>query len=468
MSYNIEIKMAPKAVWFTPQESRNYYGRYARDGVTIHWWGDGTGANNHDNIVNYFLRRTDGSVNYVLSDNKITLMVNPDDVAWTSQSGNATTVSIEHQPTLGAEGYKKSGWLIWQLEQRYGRTLKLYPHNYWFGTQCPGTISLDRIRQEADKWARGEYNPAPTPPPTPEWLRNLKETSVKKMYAIDDSTPLRNLNSVGQVIKNFTKGTSFDIKGQTSVNGNVYLLTAYSFDNRQPNGFDVYELQDKDPNAPAPPPVDTRPEWEKNKKPVPAKTLYTLNNAKLVDVNTMQVIKEYPLDTPMEIAGETSVGGNQFWFTLSSYTGNRPTGFLKADLKDAPTPPPAPEPEKPEWVKNLKDQDDVKYWVKEETPLIDITTGKPTGTKTFKKDEEFVSSALTYVGNTEYRITDYSHKKGIYNGVPIDKLTLTAPGVPNVPPVPTNPDLIDKNVIILFLESIVTLIRDFISSLSKK
>lgn len=180
-SYGIEFKLAPKSGWFTPAESNAYYAtRYARDGVTVHWWGDGTGASNHDNIVNYMNNQAAAgikSVNYVLSDNKITLCVGPDNVAWCSSKGNPTTISVETQPTLGAEGYKKWGWLLDQLEQRYGKTLKLYKHSDWETTGCPGTIDLNRIRAEANKWKSGAYDakppepipapvpPAPTPPP---------------------------------------------------------------------------------------------------------------------------------------------------------------------------------------------------------------------------------------------------------------------------------------------------------------
>jgi hypothetical protein len=102
-------------------------------------------------------------VNYVLSDNKITKMVEPDNVAWTSQNGNATTISIEHQPTLGDEGYRKSGWLVCELEKKYGRRLTLYPHKHWFNTACPGTIDLNRIRAEADKWHNGGEDMAVIP-----------------------------------------------------------------------------------------------------------------------------------------------------------------------------------------------------------------------------------------------------------------------------------------------------------------
>lgn len=401
MDYPIEVKPAPKAVWFTPAEAKAYYGRYARDGITIHWWGDGTGANNHDNIVNYFLRRTDGSVNYVLSDNKITMMVNPDNVAWTSQSGNATTVSIEHQPTLGAEGYKKSGWLVWQLEQRYGKTLKLYPHNYWWQTACPGTISLDRIRQEANKWASGGYNPAPAPTPTPPASASLTWTKLPNPveYATNKQpTKLWNFNQTswggfGNGIKDFNKGERVIIYGTARNNtlGATYLVTEYSFNKGITNGFnsadmDVYM-------APQPQPVP---------QPVP------------------------PIN---------------------------------------PNPLPTPEPDKPEWEKNLRDIDNTKMWLSKDQDLIDITTGKATGTKTFKKDEEFVASALTIASGVEYRITDYSFSKKIFNGVPTSALTLTAPGQPDIPPVPENPP-IDKNWLIAALTGLIEAIKAIISKLT--
>lgn len=161
-SYAIEIKPASSNGWFTPAQSNAYYKTpYARTGVTVHWWGDGTGANNHDNIVNYMNAQSAAgvkSVNYVLSDNKITMCVNPDNVAWCSNAGNPTTISVETQPTLGAEGYKKWGWLLNQLEQRYNRPLDLYRHSDWFNTDCPGTIDLSRIRAEANKWKAGAYD----------------------------------------------------------------------------------------------------------------------------------------------------------------------------------------------------------------------------------------------------------------------------------------------------------------------
>lgn len=357
-SYAIEIKLASKNGWFTPDESLSYYGRYSRDYYVPHWWGGGEPASAHDNIVNYMNGQAavgNKSVNYVLSDNKITLTVGPDNVAWCQESGNAVGISVEHQPTLGAEGYKKSGWLKDQLDQRYNKTLEIRGHNFWYQTLCPGTISLDRIAQEADKWKRGTYEqpavPTPVPqPPTPQ--------PSPQLIVVDDAD----------------------------------------------------------------------------------REMFTLADAKLVNFGDLSVVKTFGLDTPMAVSQKIRYNNLEFYRTASAVKDNRLQGFLVGDLKDAKTPELRPEPPKPEWVANLRDIDDTTLWFRRNQKLIDITTGKPAlngkGQETvFSKDESFVSSAVTFVGGTEYRITDYSFKKGVFNGVPISSLTLTEPGVPNIPPV---------------------------------
>lgn len=487
MDYPIEINLASKNGWFTPQEARNYYGRYDRHGITWHWWGDGTGASNHDNIVRYInagAAQGQKSVNYVLSDNKITLCVNPDNVAWTSQSGNPVSVSVELQPTLNAEGYKKAGWLAAQLAERYGGDRAYYPHKYWNSTQCPGTISLDRIRQEEDKHQRGEYNPTPTPTPTPTPVPtpvNVTFATITPQTFVCNKQPTKlyqvNKATWGEigVVKEFNKGERIDVYGvvRNSKLGSEHYVTKYSFDNKIANGFSKADLDPYVAPIPTPPPVE-----EPTVVDVTNKTMYSMPNAKLMDIKAGTVVKTFPVDTPMEISAKVTWKGMEYYQTEYGYTHKTGQGFLVGDLKDMATPAPveptpvpndpAPKPEDPEWVQKLRDIDDTKYWVTEDTELIDITTGKPSGDKTFKKDESFVGSALTIANGVEYRITEYSYKKNIFKGVPIKKLTLTEPGVPNIPPVPADPNLVDKNVVILFLESVVKLITDFIASLRKK
>lgn len=248
--YAIEIKICSKSGWHTPQEAQAYYGRYSREGITWHWWGDGTGADNHDNIVNYIAgkaSRGTGSVNYVLSDRKITLMVSPDNVAWASQGGNPTTISVELQPTLSAEGYKKAGWLTWQLEGRYNRKLTFYPHKHWFATQCPGTIDMNRIRAEADKWKAGGYQPAPAPTPapvpaTPKVIISYSKLPQPVKYIVNKDTNLWNFNSSTwpgvTSVKALKKGEEFIVYG-TADNHTLkakYMMTQYSFGTADVNG----------------------------------------------------------------------------------------------------------------------------------------------------------------------------------------------------------------------------------------
>lgn len=270
-SYNIEVKPASKNGYFTPQEARNYYGRYSRDGLCVHWWGDGTGASNHDNIVNYMNGQSaqgNKSVNYVLSDNKITLCVSPDNVAWASQGGNPTTISVETQPTLGAEGYKKWGWLVDQLEQRYGRTLALYKHSQWFSTACPGTIDLNRIRAEANKWKSGAYNPkppvvappppkpVPAPPTPPKVVIQTTDIPNKQVKLIRQA----NLWDLGfakyvdaKAVKTLPAGTVIEASAIAKHPlGSTYYLTEYSYSKGVNNGINTKDCADV---VSVPPPV---------------------------------------------------------------------------------------------------------------------------------------------------------------------------------------------------------------------
>jgi hypothetical protein len=281
--YPIEIKICSKNGWSTPQEAPGIWGKYARNGVTTHWWGDGTGASNHDNIVNYFLGQAaagNKSTNYVVSDNKITLMVSPDNVAWCSNAGNPTTISIEHQPTLGAEGYKKSGWLLWQLEGRYGKRLTLYRHSDWVGTACPGSIDNNRIRAEADKWATGGYLP-PTPPPvvvtppSPTIRITYSKLTAPVNYTINKDTSLWSFNSSTwggiKAVKTFKKGEQYIVYGIGDNNTLKahYGMTQYSFGSaditgspKATNGVNMADLTivtSPVQPIPTPPPIQVDP-----------------------------------------------------------------------------------------------------------------------------------------------------------------------------------------------------------------
>jgi hypothetical protein len=273
--YPIEIKICSKNGWSTPQEAKTIWSTpYARTGVTVHWWGGGEKADKHDSIVNYMLGQAaagNKSCNYVVSDNKITLMVSPDNVAWCSNNGNPTTISVEHQPTLGAAGYKKSGWLLWQLEGRYKRKLQLFPHSHWTSTSCPGTIDMKRIRAEADKWKSGGYTPAPAPkppvpthPPAPTITITYSKQPKPVVYKLNKNANLWDFNSATwdgfKAVKQFKKGdifTIFAIADNHNV-GAKYGVTEYSFTKKIPNGINMVDLDlvtSTPQPIPIPPPV---------------------------------------------------------------------------------------------------------------------------------------------------------------------------------------------------------------------
>lgn len=259
--YDIEFRLASKNGFHTPAEALAYYKKYARNGITWHWWNspDKARDSDHDNIVNYILGKASrgvGSVNYVLSNNKITLLVNPDNVAWASQSGNPTTISVELSPHLNTEGYKKAGWLFNELEGRYNKTLSHYKHSDWFGTQCPGTIDINRIKQEAAKWKSGAYTkpvsvPVVTPVPVSEpivsfhlWKEGKTEYKFNKQPTHLYDVNVRTWGDIKNVGDPYNAGERIFIVGHVhnSILNRDYYITQYSYEKKRATGFSPKDL----------------------------------------------------------------------------------------------------------------------------------------------------------------------------------------------------------------------------------
>lgn len=344
--YEVAVARPNKKAYYYPSEAQRYYGSYSRDGITIHWWGGGEGADKHDSIVNYFIKMGDQgrkSVNYVASDNKLTEMVPATDVAWTNgHKSNANNITIEVQPTLGADGYKRIGWLIWQQRVRFGKSLPLNPHNKWVSTQCPGTISLDRLEQEAQKWARGEYNPQPQ---KPEWQLNLRAITPFKAYA-QDQAPLVDLNT-GAVKQRFALDTAIDVGAETSVQGIRYLMSQYSYDKKLPNAIPAVQLK-----ATATPPQPTptpQPEWVTNLQDIDNTTYYLTENSNLVDITTNKdLTKPFIKGEEFTASAKTHAHGKDFVITEYSYQkriyNGLPMSVLSITPPSAPPIPPEPVP----------------------------------------------------------------------------------------------------------------------------
>lgn len=237
------------------------------------------------------------------------------------------------------------------------------------------------------------------------------------------------------------------------------------------------------PTAPA------QPEWMKNRKPLAARTVYAqkanLFVHSLTAPGTPADSRRFPLNQNFLIAGETTVGGKKFYITKSSYDTNTGNGLLATDYADkpyvapAPTPIPVPQPTTPSWVDSLikNDRANETMYVIRATLLIDLENGRPAldknGKEIWYQAGDIIKDVSTHtiVSEVTYQVTEYSlaeTKKGNWkaaNGIKSADLSLSPLSTP--PGTPANPTTVDKNVVIAFLQGLVTMITEFIAKLKK-
>lgn len=255
-SYAIDIQASSAAGFFTPAQARSYYGSYSRSGVTYHWWNrpEAVADSDHQNIVNYMNGRAAAgqapTVNYVASHNKLTLLINPDNVAWTSNNGNASTIGVECSPHLTDAFYKKLGWLHDQLEQRYGKALAIYVHKDWTPTECSPIIK-QRIRDEANAWKREREQPAPAPVPTPVpptvtlQIADITNKKVKLIRAANLWDLAFKTFPEARAVKTLPAGTVVEVSATAKHPlGSTYYLSEYSYSKGIGNGINVKDCED--------------------------------------------------------------------------------------------------------------------------------------------------------------------------------------------------------------------------------
>lgn len=262
-SYNVEIKPSSSAGYHTPDGARRYYGKYDRSGVTYHWWNrpDRIADNEHDSIVNYMngnaAKGAAPTVNYVASGSKLTLCINPDNVAWTSSNGNPTTIGVECSPHFTESFYKKLGWLHDQLEQRYNRTLAIFVHFDWTPTEC-SPIVKQKIRDYANFWKAERNAPAPAPvqqPPAPPTVTLKIADIVNKKVKVHRTANLWDLAfkkySEAKTINPVDFPNGFPVGHIIEVSataehplGSKYYLTDYSYSRGVGAGINVKDVDD--------------------------------------------------------------------------------------------------------------------------------------------------------------------------------------------------------------------------------
>ena len=123
-------------------------------GITIHWWGNPVGQS-ASGVVSWLCdKRAGTSAHYVVSEDTVWCIVDPDRRAWHAGNSKANhdQIGIELDPNQSrrAATEKTAAALIADLRAVYGN-LPLSPHKRWTSTQCPGNWDLGRL----DRLARG-------------------------------------------------------------------------------------------------------------------------------------------------------------------------------------------------------------------------------------------------------------------------------------------------------------------------
>ena len=136
-------------------------------GITIHWWGNPVGQS-ASGVVSWLCdKRAGTSAHYVVSEDTVWCIVDPDRRAWHAGNSRANhdQIGIELDPNQSrrAATEKTAAALIADLRAVYGN-LPLSPHKRWTSTACPGNWDLGRL----DRLARGVKPGASAPTPKPK------------------------------------------------------------------------------------------------------------------------------------------------------------------------------------------------------------------------------------------------------------------------------------------------------------
>lgn len=170
--------------------------------------------------------------------------------------------------------------------------------------------------------------------------------------------------------------------------------------------------------------------------------------------------KTYPANEEIEIKQLLTLSdGRKYYRTAYSSDKEIATGFRAEDLDEIIAP--VPEPEKPEWVRNLVDITDTKLtvMVAEGTPVINLATLEPLPSTIIPKGTQVDIAKETTIGGRKFYLTSYSVARGISNGISADHL-----GTPATPSPAEKPewlenlnDIADKDVYMRSTAPILTL-----------
>lgn len=156
------------------KDAATYYGKpYNPVESHLHWWNLPGQGGTHDGNVNYIKNTKDLSVNFVVSEKRITLMVPLNKIALTTGARNPFAWKSENDPTLSDWQYKTMGYLHYIVEKLNPKLLNepLRHHKEFYNTSC-SEIDKAKVRFYAEAFRTGALDPAtgvpPALPPKPD------------------------------------------------------------------------------------------------------------------------------------------------------------------------------------------------------------------------------------------------------------------------------------------------------------
>lgn len=181
------------------KKAAEYYGKpYSPVESHLHWWGAPGQGGTHAGNVSHIRNTADLSVNFVVSEKRITLMVPLNKIALTTGTRNPFAWKSENDPTLTDWQYKTMGYLHFIVEKLNPVLLNepLRHHKEFYATSC-SEINKAKVREYAETFRTGALDPAtglapvvtpPVDPPVEPPVSEKVEISASA-YALFKSLP---------------------------------------------------------------------------------------------------------------------------------------------------------------------------------------------------------------------------------------------------------------------------------------
>lgn len=226
MSYQRLSRYAPN---YTPAAASQAVYKRPRtfEAIFIHWWNDPAAEPSFEGVVATLSNpNVKASAHYVAESGRVCSMVPEKDIAWTTNSANPYSISIECNPNARDGDYNTIAELIKEIRARHGN-LPLRLHKEIVSTRCQPAYDLNRL----DKLSSEENTMSN------KYIKVTKITT-KKIAPIGDVLPIWEFNkySHANMVLMATKEkpmTVVAIAHNTRV-GSSYYMTSYNY-----NGGDI-------------------------------------------------------------------------------------------------------------------------------------------------------------------------------------------------------------------------------------